>query len=313
MSKGGKVIKYSSVLKQYLKLFNEFCREPFNKSKSHFTRIMGFTYALGRQFFDAFESSCDGDVGTAPSVMADAVSQLIDADIRGLGTHIFIKDRALYEALKKIKVKDVEGVKQFMRDNAETFRFMHSVEDKDSHESIREDFYEQKCMFYFIHFPVETEDEEGLAVRLRLDGEELVCDYVCGEHIATFSSESKYIKNPSNDFDKMDQKLWYLFLNVFFYMKAYPECVVDGVPKGFRFEYPSVAKKVRLELSDKIVEKVSNGVSHVVTPHFRRGHFRYLRSEYFKNKQGEFIFIEETLVKANNAKTLNTLESDNID
>ena len=309
-------VRYSKCMTQFLREFNEFSKysEDFKNYKFE-ARLMAYKMQMARgmqnYMIDNSEDNLDSRSLLSASLIADTIGSLIDADVKGYGQHIFIKDRVLYNALQNIKVKDVEGIKQYMKDFAEDFFFTHQKFDENNNLISCEDL-SQKCLFYFIHFPIETNDEEGLSVRLRLDKEELICDYVKGCNCASFSSESKYLKNPIWESDKMDQKLWQLFLNVFFYMKAYPSCVSDGVPHGFRFEYPSIAKKVKLDINNAIVEKVNvnqgSNATHLVTPHFRKGHFRYLGSDYFKNKKGQFVFIEETMVRAQNAKTLNTLE-----
>lgn len=44
-------------------------------------------------------------------------------------------------------------------------------------------------------------------------------------------------------------------------------------------------------------------VGGVVNPHFRRGYFKRLESDFYKNKKGQIIFVHETVVNAQ-AKTL---------
>ncbi len=40
-------------------------------------------------------------------------------------------------------------------------------------------------------------------------------------------------------------------------------------------------------------------------PHFRKGHFKMLRSDYYTHKKGQIIYITETMVKGK-AKTVST-------
>lgn len=47
-------------------------------------------------------------------------------------------------------------------------------------------------------------------------------------------------------------------------------------------------------------EKAEAGV---VIPHFRRGYFKRLSSDFYKNKKGQIIFVHETIVNGV-AKTL---------
>lgn len=93
-------------------------------------------------------------------------------------------------------------------------------------------------------------------------------------------------------------------------MRAFPECIIDGIPKGERLEFSFKAKKQKIKLTDKL--KITHDESgRVVTPHLRRGHFRYLGSDYFTNKKGKTIFIEATAVKGHNNKTVLNHVGDN--
>lgn len=39
-------------------------------------------------------------------------------------------------------------------------------------------------------------------------------------------------------------------------------------------------------------------VGGIVNPHFRRGYFKRLESDFYKNKKGQIIFVHETVVNA---------------
>ena len=88
------------------------------------------------------------------------------------------------------------------------------------------------------------------------------------------------------------------------YMNCFPDSVADGVPKNLleRSEDMS-ARNFTLELSEKVREGESS--NHSKIPHFRKGFFRVLRSDYFVNKKGQVVFVSETMVKGK-AKTVST-------
>lgn len=48
----------------------------------------------------------------------------------------------------------------------------------------------------------------------------------------------------------------------------------------------------------------------IVNPHFRRGYFKRLESDFYKNKKGQIIFVSQTMVKGT-SKTVYT--ADNLD
>jgi len=86
--------------------------------------------------------------------------------------------------------------------------------------------------------------------------------------------------------------------NFLFYINAFPECVIDGVPAGVKRN----PKTKSIGVSEKIVSHTS--VEHgFVRAHFRSGYFRHLNSDYFVNCKGQIRFIQSTMVKGR-AKTV---------
>ena len=87
-------------------------------------------------------------------------------------------------------------------------------------------------------------------------------------------------------------------MNFLFYITAFPDCVVDGVPNGVKRNPNS---KV-LSTSDKIISHKT--VEHgFVRPHFRSGYFRHFNSDWYKNCKGQVRFIASTMVRGK-AKTV---------
>ena len=213
----------------------------------------------------------------AAGSISDIIKGLLYNDIIGKTLHIFIPDQKLYKLLESIPVKDITGMKNYIKENGEDTIFKKLKISKDFKDAEFEDLPEQKCLYYCIHFPVEI-NKNGLSVRLRINKDELICDYIIGNEVASFSSESKYLKNPETVTDKTDIKMWQLMVNTFFYIKTFPECVKKGVPSGFTFEFPTKSEKIKIGISEKILEKteIKNNNSIIITPHFRKGHFRYL-------------------------------------
>ena len=50
--------------------------------------------------------------------------------------------------------------------------------------------------------------------------------------------------------------------------------------------------------SIKIVEINEKSEPETVIPHFRRGYFKRLNSDFYKNKKGQIFFVHETDVNA---------------
>lgn len=92
-------------------------------------------------------------------------------------------------------------------------------------------------------------------------------------------------------------------INFMSYCQAFPECLRDGVPNLFtRKEKAGYPNSRVLKVSPEILDKdFSNG--RFVTPHFRRGHFRRLESDYYTKKKGQIVFVKASMVRGR-AKTL---------
>ena len=95
-----------------------------------------------------------------------------------------------------------------------------------------------------------------------------------------------------------ENEFYNLAMNFLFYIKAFPECVIDGVPEGVK-KNPKARK---ISVSDKIVSGMSSEHGFV-RPHFRSGYFRHFNSDYFVNCKGQVRFIASTMVKGK-AKTI---------
>lgn len=93
-------------------------------------------------------------------------------------------------------------------------------------------------------------------------------------------------------------------------MNCFPDCVVDGVPKDLLIERNEnkPTRNLTFQLSEKIRDNENSPLSKI--PHFRRGHFRVLQSDYFVNKKGQIIFVAETMVKGKAKTVSNSQEVD---
>ena len=108
----------------------------------------------------------------------------------------------------------------------------------------------------------------------------------------------------AEEFDKKvngDYWVFNLAMNFLFYLQAFPECIIDGVPNGVKRN----PKAKSISISDKVVSHRENGEHGFVRAHFRSGYFRHLNSDYFVNCKGQVRFISSTMVKGKDkAKTI---------
>jgi len=94
-----------------------------------------------------------------------------------------------------------------------------------------------------------------------------------------------------------------VILNLIFYMNAFPENVVNGVPQRAIIDEHTAApdKKITISKNTELFR------SYEVSPHSRRGHFRTFTSDFFTHKRGETIWIYPTFIKG---KALTLIEGD---
>ena len=86
-------------------------------------------------------------------------------------------------------------------------------------------------------------------------------------------------------------------------MNTFPDCVVDGVPHFIKEEYSKT-----IGIAEKVIEDINSDSKKIVSPHFRRGYFKRLTSDYFTHKKGQTVFVRETIVNGK-AKTIYTTDN----
>ena len=108
--------------------------------------------------------------------------------------------------------------------------------------------------------------------------------------------------------DEYNKKIYEYFrviLNLIFYMNAFPENVIKGVPdKAIIDENFSISdQRITISKNNEIFK------SHENSPHLRSGHWRTFTSDYFTNKQGETIWIDPVFIKG---EAITVIEGNNI-
>ncbi len=124
-------------------------------------------------------------------------------------------------------------------------------------------------------------------------------------HFVTIFTDDMNYTFCAEEFNKKTGGSWVfnMGMNFLFYLQAFPECIIDGVPNGVKRN----SKAKSISISDKIVSH-RTGEHGFVRAHFRSGYFRHLNSDYFVNCKGEVRFIESTMVKCR-AKTVISKEN----
>ena len=150
---------------------------------------------------------------------------------------------------------------------------------------------------------------EGSVMVAGLIGQSFSCTIICKafiregslKHLVSVLTDEMNYLFIIEDFNVGQAEYKWVFntvINFFFYINAFPECVVDGVPSGVKRD--NNAKT--LSTSEKVVSHTT--VEHgFVRPHFRSGYFRHYNSNFYVNCKGQVRFITSTIVKGK-AKTV---------
>lgn len=220
--------------------------------------------------------------------------------------HIFIEDENLINFLKQLEIKDMEISKGFITENDDTYYEKAVCSDKDLLNGI-EQFMKllspgqmMKKSYYAVH----SEKESYLicTVREGIKKEEDIS-------LVVFDDCTNYCRLKLNEKELSfikEQPMAAFAVNFLAYMKAFPECLKDGVPSDISNKLKNQYKYTEtLKTSDSVLEienEMQNG-NRIIIPHFRKGHFRLLKSDYYKYKKGQIIFVKSAMVKGY-AKTL---------
>lgn len=103
-----------------------------------------------------------------------------------------------------------------------------------------------------------------------------------------------------------------LIINLFFYMSAFPENVLNK-PPDVVCDKLNINNSKTISMSKEIAEYLHE--NRDVSPHLRRGHFRYLGSDHYTKKRGQTIFVKSSFVKGHavtvveNEKSVSTMIS----
>ena len=214
--------------------------------------------------------------------------------------HVFFLDRQLRDYLEAMLLPDLSGISRYLLENGDSRTVTYLMTKT-----------KVNCVMYCygIHIPYET---EGYAFQFSVyDNGSVELAFFQGKVFGALT-DKMYSDLLKKD-DKQSRRLvrtFRLAVNTIAYMRCFPECVVEGVPRiTIDREESRTDKNVKLGISAKVAD---NDVAGTKTrPHFRKGHFRILRSDFYKNRQGDLIFIHETMVngKAKTVYTASNLDS----
>lgn len=206
--------------------------------------------------------------------------------------HLYFADKALKEFLENVPLADLEGIGKYINENG----------------LISEQGILQIKYFPFgIHIPYENKYKAFAFGLMNNQSNQIVLSWSV-ENGGAWCSESNYKELLEKDTEEAKEitKIFRLAINTIAYMEAFPECVKEGVPNFAKEEYTE--NSLFLEIAEKVLEPVKKSEDgKMVSPHFRKGYYKRLSSDFYKNKKGQIIFVSETMVNGK-AKTIYTSE-----
>ncbi len=220
-------------------------------------------------------------------------------DSRGELLHIFFLDKQLRDFLETTSLSDLEGVKKFLYEKGRSKEVIHLYSKTQSNHVVYQ---------FALHLPFES---EGYAFSLSIEEDGSVELYFSLGQNGGRMSDKFYsdVNKKGDDISLTQSKMFRLAINTIAYMSCFPDCVADGVPKNlFERSEDLTAKNFTIRLSEKIKESANTPFSKI--PHFRKGHFRLLQSDYYTNKKGQIIFVTDTMVKGKAITVSMSPESD---
>lgn len=229
-----------------------------------------------------------------PDIHAGAISsfEMWFKDFSQETTHLYFINRDLKYILRDMKLTDLEGIKEYLL----------KVGSKNDAFIARQNTEMTIVSYDFaLHIPFE---KHGYSFSITLTEElELVLQLNDGNNSGAIPEDRYYILTKSSDRDeKYLASIFRLAINTLAYMQCFPELVKDGVPSNLPEE--NVDRSYQVGLAESLKEDSSDS-GRKYTPHFRKAHFRRLKSDYFTNKKGQLVLIQETMVNGK-AKTVHT-------
>lgn len=205
-------------------------------------------------------------------------------------THLYFMDSDLKYVLREMNLTDQEGVKEYLGSvGTERNAFIAKTNTKTN--IVSYDFA--------LHIPFE---KHGYTFSLVLTEDLNLVLQVDDGKSAGAIPEDRYHKL-ANSKDRDEQYLastFRLAINLLAYIQCFPDLVKDGVPTNIPGEYGE--RSYQVGTADSLKE-ITDSTGRKNTPHFRKAHFRKLRSDYYTHKKGQIVLVHETMVNGK-AKTI---------
>ena len=229
------------------------------------------------------------------------VAEMFYADTLKQFLHLYFIDSSLKDFLMEMPIKDFDGLTSYIKENGELGKAgVLSLQGTKTDENSKISIYS-----FGIHVPYENK-YKGYSFSFHYDFErkELIFSFALGDGRSSFLNLNRYDEflNNINQNTDLTLKCLQLAVNTIIYMDTFPDCVKEGTPEEIKNEY---CRKVFI--SEKVLEAQSNE-NKIIRPHFRRGYFKRLTSDFYTKMKGKTVFVKQTMVNGV-AKTVYTAEN----
>lgn len=221
-------------------------------------------------------------------------------DYKGEFLHVWFEQKELYNFLQNdVALKELESIKKYLSANGDHLTERDLYDTSISYNYVRHDIA--------LHVPYL---EEGYAFSFCLMPDNTIAIFFADDEGAGQIHESEYyiVKSKKDEDSKAVERNFRFAVNLLAYMECFPECIREGVPTtNNETAYQTKGRNVRLGISEKVMEDGQKGAKR---PHMRKGYFKCLSSDFYKNKRGQIIFVRETIVKGK-SKTVDMSDDEN--
>lgn len=208
-------------------------------------------------------------------------------DYKGEFLHVWFDKKELYYYLQNdVQLKELESIKQYLAVNGDHLKEKDLYDPSISYNYVRHDIA--------LHVPYL---KEGYAFSLCLMPDNTIAIFFADEDGVGQVHENEYniVKLRKDETSKAVERNFRFAINLLAYMECFPECVREGVPSTNNdTEYQPKGRNVSLGISENVIEDGQKGAKR---PHMRKGYFKCLLSDFYKNKRGQIIFVRETMVR----------------
>lgn len=208
-------------------------------------------------------------------------------DYEGKFLHVWFEQKELYDFLQnEVALKELESIKQYLYVNGD-----HLTE---------KDRYDPSISYNYVRYDIALHVpylEEGYAFSFCLMPDNTVAIFFADDDGVGQIHETEYhiAKTRKDEEATAVERNFRFAVNLLAYMECFPECIREGVPtSNNETAYQTKGRNVRLGTSEKVLEDGQTGTKR---PHMRKGYFKCLSSDFYKNKRGQIIFVRETMVK----------------